>query len=436
MRSLAPRRFLFCAGLAFAACASPSYRAGDAAVEPLTPSGPDGGASSNGGSNPDGGASSSGGSEPDGGAPSACLAKPLSGWAHRDRLWLGASLNDATEAQVTLDVRAQYLAGGYPTQGICTACDASCGGDWWGCWSGSGAPPGTFARDFASRARSRSELPYFTYYEILQASGANEGADEVRVAADATFMRRYFDDFRFFLQQLGGAALIHLEPDFWGYAQQLSDDPHTLPAAVSTANPTDCGQQEDSIAGMGRCLVSMVRKYAPEAKVGFHASDWATGIAALHNSDPSFDAAAEARKLAGFLLACGADGADFVALDSSDRDAGYYAGQGKDVWWDEGNQTLPDFHQALTWEAALTSALKLPAIWWQTPYGNMSLPDQDLSWRDNRLDYFFDHPDELVRANTVGFVFGAGESHQTRADTDRGHFVQRAQGYAGPTVCP
>jgi hypothetical protein len=367
---------------------------------------------------------------------SSCVAGPLAAWASRDRLWLGAALDDATDAEVKLDVRAQYLSGGFPSQGVCAACDPSCTGDWWGCWAGAGSPPGTFVRDFARNAHSHGELPYFTYYELLQASGASESAGEVRAAADPSFMRRYFDDFRFFLKQLDGAALVHLEPDFWGYAQQLSSDAHAVPAAVSSANPGDCGEQENSVAGLARCMIAMVRKYAPEARVGLHASSWATGIAALANRDPGFDAAGEARKLAAFLDACGAGTADFVALDSSDRDAGYDAAHGEDVWWDETNATLPNFDQALRWESALTTAIGVPGIWWQTPYGNRSLPDQNLAWRDNRLDYFFDHPDALARANTVAFVFGAGEGHQTRAATDGGHFVSRASAYRPPALCP
>jgi len=45
----------------------------------------------------------------------------------------------------------------------------------------------------------------------------------------------------------------------WGYAEQLADDPHALPAAVDSANPTDCAAEENTIAGLGRCFGAMAQ---------------------------------------------------------------------------------------------------------------------------------------------------------------------------------
>ena len=39
------------------------------------------------------------------------------------------------------------------------------------------------------------------------------------------------------------------------------------------------------------------------------------------------------------------------------------------MYWDDTNQTLPNFSQHLRWVGALTDELQLPAIWWQTPLG-------------------------------------------------------------------
>src|SRR5205085_12002958 len=137
------------------------------------------------------------------------------------------------------------------------------------------------------------------------------------------------------LQQLGSrAALLHIEPDLWGYAEKANSDPHQVAAAVSRANSADCAGQEDSVAGLGRCLIGMVRKYAPNAKVGLHASSWGTGIDTHENTNPSFDIQGEAQKLADFLLACGAGDSDYVVVEASDRDAGYYRSLGKNAFWD------------------------------------------------------------------------------------------------------
>jgi hypothetical protein len=217
-------------------------------------------------------------------APLACAGKAAAGLA--DHLLIGFAGEDATASKPGFDIRYQYLAGGLTVDVSCQ-CGAGCAAGWWGCWQENTLPPGQFVKRFVAEAEARGLLPMFTYYEILQSSGVSEGIPEATVAArDQGFMARYFADFRFFLQQIGDhRALVHIEPDFWGYAQraaiQANSAPDQLMARVAAANPTDCGGQGDTLAGMGRCLVAMVRKYAPSAQVGLHASAWATGYDAI-----------------------------------------------------------------------------------------------------------------------------------------------------------
>ncbi len=60
-------------------------------------------------------------------------------------------------------------------------------------------------------------------------------------------------------------------------------------------------------------MISMVRKYAPKAKVGLHASAWGTNIDVLQNKNAGLDVKGEAGKLGSFLAASGADKSDFRA---------------------------------------------------------------------------------------------------------------------------
>src|SRR5205823_4264540 len=70
---------------------------------------------------------------------------------------------------------------------------------------------------------------------------------EITALQDVALTTRWFNDFRFVLRQIGVApALIHLEPDLWGYAEQMSADATSLAAAVTRGNPTDCAGQPDS----------------------------------------------------------------------------------------------------------------------------------------------------------------------------------------------
>jgi hypothetical protein len=176
-------------------------------------------------------------------------------------------------------------------------------------------------------------------------------------------------------------------------------------------------------------MIAMARKYAPNAKVGLHASSWATRMDVLQNRDAAFNVTAEAHKVADFLLKLGAADGDFIVLDALDRDAGYYETQGRRAWWDATNATLPHFHQAFAWARALSERLGKPNFWWQLPVGHMGLPNVTTQWRDNRVDYFFAHTAEVAAAHGVGFAFGAGAGGQTTPETDLGNLVGKVQAY-------
>ncbi len=183
----------------------------------------------------------------------------------------------------------------------------------------------------------------------------------------------------------------------------------------------------------------MVRKYAPNARVGFHASAWSTNMDVALNTSTSLDVAGEAKKTAAFLTACGADASDFIGVEASDRDAGYYQSQGKNTWWDDTNTKLPTFHQDFAWLTALAEAANVPLVDWQLPVGNMSLPNQTNKWQDNRVDYFFAHTGELAAAHVVGFAFGAGAGDQTTPESDNGNLISKTKAYAqggGQKLCP
>jgi hypothetical protein len=371
------------------------------------------------------------------GSGGACLGSDLLAALGKDHLLVGLAGSDASAAAAPYDLRYQYLAGGIsPGAGPCTSCTQTGCGAWWGCWQETNAAPGLFVGRFVAAARGEAraaQIPMFTYYELLQSmSPPSEGDPEVTQVSNVAFMTRYLADFGFFLGKLGTAtALVHVEPDFWGYAAKRGVACSAIPAAVATANPSDCAGLPNTLAGLGRCMVAMARKHAPNAKVGLHASGWGTGIDVHMNPDPAFDVAAEARKLGAFLAGCGAGEGDFVAADMSDEDAGK---NGK--WWDATNATLPSFHQAFAWAKAVAESVGRPILWWQTPVGNMSVAST--AGRDNRVDYVFAHAGELAASHTVGVAFGAGATGITNPENDGGNLARQAAAYAaagGQPLC-
>src|SRR5215217_3522663 len=357
-----------------------------------SPSGDAGTDISDGGGNgtPDGG-----GGTPDGGpAGTGCMGETFLTSLGKNRLLVGAQMEDSTAAGAPFDVHYLYVASGLvDSTNICTSCTSgcttsgtSCAGAscaWWGCWQDVSQPPGAYVRGHVSGAKGRQQLPFITYYQqLLGGVGpAQEGEQQLQSLNDVAIMRRYFADWRFTLQQVGSErALLHIEPDLWGYLQFFSNgDPATVPAQVASANATDC-------AGM-------------------------------------------ARKVADFLLKLGAADTDFIVVEASDRDAGFYDSIGEDTWWDANNATLPHFRQAFTWASAISERLNKPNFWWQLPVGNMNLPNTNQKWKDNRVDYFFSHTAELAAAHSVGFSFGAGEGRQTSPETDNGNLSTRVSAY-------
>ncbi len=386
-----------------------------------------------------------GGANDTGSVTSGCSGEAFLASLDKQRLLVGAMMEDDTAngAGRAFDLTYLYIAGGvFDSNEACSSCTAGCtsggkscagaGCAWWGCWQDTSQPPGDYLRGFASAAAARNQIPFITYYQQFLSSGRAEGEEQLGALNDVSVLRRYLADWRFLLQQVGSApALLHIEPDLWGYLQFFpsNQDPRAVPAQVTGANPTDCAAMENNASGLARCMVAMARKYAPKAKVGLHASSWSTRTDVYLNKDASYDVEADARKVADFLLALGAADTDFVGVEASDRDAGFYESMGENVWWDANNATLPHFHQAFRWVRALSERMNKPNIWWQLPVGNMSLPNSERRWRDNRVDYFFSHTAELAAAHSAGFLFGAGEDRQTTPETDDGNLLNRVQAY-------
>jgi hypothetical protein len=131
----------------------------------------------------------------------------------------------------------------------------------------------------------------------------------------------------------------------------------------------------------------------------------------------------------------GAQNADFIVAQTSDRDAGCMevttpppecAGRGAGpFYWDESNKTTPNFEQSLsTWSAMHDSMKNLPIVWWQTPMGVPSATPGGTTnhYRDDHVDYMLKNASQYTAIGSVAAVFSAGASSQTTIATDGGQF--------------
>jgi hypothetical protein len=365
------------------------------------------------------GTGGSGGTGPGGMSSAADVARRL-GRPARFLVGMGNDLNNdhnmdgAYTLGVTLDLHYAYLVGAnsFP----------------WTKWNTN--PDGSFVSILCNTAQTHGVVPMFTLYSMASSGEANTG-----VLTTDSYMKEYWDEATILYQRLGdfgNPAVVHLEPDWWAFAQQkAAGDPANLPAHVGSIAP-DCAGLPESVAGMGKCLVALARKYAPKVIVGLHASVWADG-------DPS--------KITAFLAQVGGAESDIVVVDMLDRDAGCFEAHtdaacqrtGGIWYWDETNQTSPNFHEHMAWAKAISQGLGKPVVWWQMPFGVPSTTPGGTSghYRDNRVKYTFDHPDEYVAAGGLGAAFGTGAGNQTDPTTDGGQFKGAVAKYLmAPTPLP
>jgi len=279
---------------------------------------------------------------------------------------------------------------------------------------------GGFVDAFARSADAHGTTPMFTLYTM-----AEEDEDNLHVLSDARYMGAFWSGARLLLQRLGAygkPSVVHLEPDFWGFAQQASPD--ATRAVLVNRFASECSDATEDVRGMARCLLKLARTYAPRASVGFHASRWAGTPASIVR----------------FLRAIGADAADLVVIDVAERDAGCWERatdpecQGPTLtghYLDETNRTSPNFHEELAWAREIHDGLGLPVLWWQVPLGvpRDRTGGRTDHYRDNHVRYMFAHVGELIDAGGVGAVFGTKVPHQTTIATDGGQFKAAVSQY-------
>lgn len=290
-------------------------------------------------------------------------------------------------------------------------------------------PDGNFVTRIANDAAEKNIVPMFTLYQV-----AARGEERFELLVEDDFMTKYWAGVRLLFTKLGAfgkPALVHLEPDFWGFAQRESrDDPSKLRVTVG-AKVDECKDLPADVSGMAKCFIRLARALAPNVALGFHASGFG-------NID-------RPRAVAKFLLAIGAYDADFVAIDTLDRDAGCFEARIDPrceradgiVYWDETNRAPPTFKDHFAWVKTVRERTGLPILWWQTPLGVPSdkAGGTAKSYRDNRVRYFFEHPNELVESGGFGMAFGTGAPNQTDATTDGGQFANAVtKYYASPAA--
>ena len=365
-------------------------------------------------------------------SPSAGGSGSTTRFMGSDKVLIGGSMSDDSATAAPFDVRYAYVhsqpapSSNYYSAALCHDAWTS----WWGCWNGSTTAPGTYVtwRDSVVakatyKGHPRPQKSFWTWYSLRDLgdmAGQGDGPGEVVAINRADLLTLYLNDYRFFLQKIGNSHdMIDIEPDFWGYVRSLGN-PHQVPAKVSLANPTDCGSQENSAAGLSRCLIAMAHKYAPNAAAGLHLTCW--------------DWEGNIQKCVKDYADLGAQNADFLPTDVSDRDAGWYAlpaHGGRDTFWTDQKASA-----ALKFYKTMAESVDKPVVLWQIPLGNKAQNNTLNHFKDDKVDWFFAHMDQVAKAHVAALLFGPGHGEQTTVESDGGNLIRKTIAYhnAGGTA--
>jgi hypothetical protein len=292
----------------------------------------------------------------------------------------------------------------------------------WPTWN---TPAGQYVTFEAQAAKEHGAIPMFTLYQA-----ATNGDGNLAPFATDDFMTDYWANVKLLfttLDAFGDASIVHVEPDFWGYAQKRGDNPSATPVKVNDLVP-ECSDLPNDVSGMGKCIIRLARKMAPQVVIGFSASAWGSTSSGISQPD----------KIAAFMKSVGADQADILVLETLDRDAGCFEAakdpncqRSGSFYW-----TQQNFTDHLVWAKTMRDGVGLPLLWWQMPLGVPSSTSGGtaLHYRDNRVQYLFAHPDQFAAAGGIGAVFGTGAANQTTVDSDGGQFKNALAGYLSKPV--
>jgi hypothetical protein len=309
--------------------------------------------------------------------------------------------------------RYQYLAGGVNT------------GQGWSTWN----PGGTFVTRYIHESAAHGITPVFSYYMVRQSLPGKNVGDELRADVgnldDAGAMKALLSDLKLFFERAGATrrrAVLHLEPDLWGYVEQASrnNDASTVPALVSAAGMPELSGLPDTAAGLAQAVKRLRDRYAPRVLLAYHLSVWGTKVDIALSDPPPAQVRALGLKAAAFYRSLHTR-FDLTFAEFSDRDAGFKQkiyGDGGASWWN-----AADFARNVHFLSTYSRAARQRIAMWQIPLGNREMRAENNTWghfQDNRVEWLLGahsarHLAAYRRAGVIAFLFGGGADGTTCA---------------------
>jgi hypothetical protein len=315
-----------------------------------------------------------------------------------------------------------YLSGGVNT------------GSDWSSWT---SPPGSFAGNYLNASSAAGYLTVFDWYEILPSLphvGTGEKAQDLSNLVNTSTMAAYYADWKLLLTQakaFGKPLIIHVEPDMWGYIHMTYGDSSTAaPVSVASSGYPDVLAYPNTAAGFAQALVHMRDVYAPNAILAYHVSNWAVDGDVATSTLTDYDVHGKAVRDAAFFNSLGAN-FDLLFYSPSEGDAGWYQyvqHDGGGHWWDETNQTVPNFSRYAEWVGYVNAYTNRRAMFWEVPIGNKIYDTENNTnghYQDNRVDYLLGSNwkadlAQFANVGVIGILFGRGVPGSTSNEDTMG----------------
>ncbi|HEY7781625.1 MAG TPA: hypothetical protein VIC85_15565 [Ktedonobacterales bacterium] len=316
-----------------------------------------------------------------------------------------------TQNGTAWEYRYQYLAGGVNT------------GNGWETWN---SPAGQFATNYLRESGNNGYVPALVYYEMAQSRGScaacPESDRDLANLDNSHTMAAYYANWTLLMRAIGAygkPALVIVEPDLWGYIEQVASQGNNtaaqVPASVASSGVADAAGLPDSAQGFAWALLHIRDRYAHNAILTLHASPWGTrvDIGSDKRGPAQLDVTALATQEAAFLRTCGLAGApngistfDLLSSDLADHDSGQSG-----LWWDPTNRLFPNFARYLQFTRTLAIGTQRRVILWQVPAGNQYFDTENNTpghTQDNRPEYIMGHLAAFADSGIAAVLFGPG----------------------------
>ena len=346
-------------------------------------------------------------------AAEAKLPPRPDGWPKRLQVGLADQPGGAADVRrrAAYGFRYQYLAGDVRGQ------------SGWQNWN----PDGTFVSRYVEESRQAGITPVLSWY-TLQHSRPGMGMAEDRAVrrnlGARGFVRAWLANFELALRRTGNQrAVLHVEPDLWGYIQQR----HARRAPAQARR-------------IAHRMVRLRNRVAPRVLLAYHVSIWGTNTDIVLQDSSLARVRRLATRSARFYRSLGAR-FDLVFGEMDDRDAGFNEevnGDGGRSWW-----TNADYRRHVRFFERFVQVARRRVVLWQIPLGNSKLDNRWKHYRDNKVERLLGDPKRTwlrryARAGVIGLLFGAGAHGATTDETDGGLFHRVANRYYrnGPVRLP